>query len=73
MRERMDIIESERKQWGDTIQKLKKERLQAAMTTRKKLEEVKVEEVHELTATEEEEKCHVCSQCKFSSKSVIKK
>ena len=40
MRERMDIIESERKQWGDIIQKLKKERLQAAMTTRKKLEEV---------------------------------
>ena len=43
MRERMDIIDSERKQWGDIIQKLKKEKIQAAITkTRKKLEEVAI-------------------------------
>ncbi|CAI8028465.1 hypothetical protein GBAR_LOCUS16233, partial [Geodia barretti] len=38
MRERMDTIESERKQWGDIIQKLKKEKFQAAITkTRERL------------------------------------
>ena len=43
MRERMDIIDSERKQWGDIIQKLKKEKFQAAITkTRERLEEVAI-------------------------------
>ena len=37
----MDIVERERKQWGDIIQKLKKEKVQAVIEkTRKKFEEV---------------------------------